>query len=108
MDFPRYSSQFHSRRGGKWSDFPDWLRHGSGVYWTNGKAGASFYLAILRFPRSELLRCALRRLRRWYCPKSVGIYEAKLLESFRRHQSSDLCYVEFTKFLIQLQENPLL
>ena len=36
---PEDTDQFHNH-GRHWSPFVDWLRHGNGIYWINGKAGS--------------------------------------------------------------------
>lgn len=36
----------------QWDNFPDWLRHGSGIYWVNGKA-ASGKSTLMRFIRKD-------------------------------------------------------
>ena len=49
-------------QGQPWSNFVDWLEHGDGVYWINGKAGSG-KSTLMRFITNELLMT--KALHKW-------------------------------------------
>jgi hypothetical protein len=61
----------HAGQGKRWSSFPDWLRHDSGLYWVNGKAAAG---------KSTLMKCifmhpeTITHLKAWAATSSQQPY----------------------------------